>query len=1247
MTDSNFGTPTTSQLGDTSITNNDISIEERKKQEYLENSINKTEDRIDYEQKKIDFDEKQAAAAAEIQPQDSRDDGPWDLGDYAKEAGSVVAGGLQDTASSLVTAPERLVDMITGEYSDEVFATGRYTPDFDPFTDPDNPIVTKTWIGNLARGFVHYGTMMVPIGGAAGAITKVAPLAKSVGLFNKTRLIRGMARGAGADALSRNSQDHNLLGVVKKKFPHIDTPISTNDWDHPLMKTFKNVVEGMGLGIVMDGVAAAVGKGARGIKEARANRIKSIKEQVIEKGATELADPNPRGHKNKVIMDSHQGSPTSNGTIDNVRGQLDQIRTDYGAKEGSTDSVLTPVQLERWGEAEYQAFGKQVLSSSRYQAEIAAIKAGQTTMAEAWGNTLDQVYRITQGREATELSSAEYFKEHIASSVEWPILNDKGEVIDKITTWFPETLGSADLVVGTLLREIRDLGISGREMQDLVDLNAVDGSAKAIVDKILTALTETKRTRMVMSDQFRKIGVGKKGKSSVRKELNEALAEEMARTKESLVAMMKLASDQKSDDLTKALWEVFSSIDDVNNLDDFDAWVKKAIKGGTIDGRKQTGVLIKSLEGNFVHSVLSGPKTPLRAMMGTSTATFLRPLSMAIGAGMRGDGAAARAGLASLNAMMQAIPESFTLFKTRLNSYWNGDIATVKTRFYEGASGNDQWDLIGNYIETSPDVAWADKMWYRMANMSRAWNNSKWLTYSTKLMAATDDAFGYILGRSEMRKRSYLEAMENFNKGEITDITPEMLKQGEDKFYAEIFDADGNIKDAAVEAARKEVTLTQDLTGFSKGLNDVFNNFPLAKPFFLFARTGVNGLALTAKHTPLFNRLVTEVNDINLASLGGDLTPLNKYGIYTPQDLTFAKDLQRGRVAMGSSLIAMASWAYMSDSLTGNGPADRQKRQMWLDAGWKPRSIKLGGVWVGYDSMEPFNQIFSIIGDIGDHTELMGEEWTEDNLQKLGLVIAQGITSKSYLAGMTQFVELFSGRPGQWERITANLMNNTVPLAGLRNELGKLFTPYTRELGSGITDAIRNRNLISENIAGDGQLPIKYDLLNGQPLKDHNFFVRAFNAVSPIQLNLDYSPGRRLLFDSGYDLRMSTYYSPNGNDLSESPVIRSMFQEAIGKQNIEAQLNRLATSPKIIESLAEYNRDLRNGNRGKYETKDYYHNRRIKVIFERARRRAWAQILNQQAVQTLITEERQRDLSQTKKAFTSGGSAQPLLNMYK
>ena len=139
----------------------------------------------------------------------------------------------------------------------------------------------------------------------------------------------------------------------------------------------------------------------------------------------------------------------------------------------------------------------------------------------------------------------------------------------------------------------------------------------------------------------------------------------------------------------------------------------------------------------------------------------------------------------------------------------------------------------------------------------------------------------------------------------------------------------------------------------------------------------------------------------------------------------------------------------MSGNMTGNGPTDRSKRQLWKDAGWIPRSIKVGDVWVSYDAIEPFNQIFSLIADIGDNSLLMGEDWTEKWLEKTAIVMMQGISSKSYMAGMQQFVDLVAGKPGQAERIIASLANNQVPLAGLRNELGKLFTPYTRELSSG------------------------------------------------------------------------------------------------------------------------------------------------------------------------------------------------------
>ena len=428
-------------------------------------------------------------------------------------------------------------------------------------------------------------------------------------------------------------------------------------------------------------------------------------------------------------------------------------------------------------------------------------------------------------------------------------------------------------------------------------------------------------------------------------------------------------------------------------------------------------------------------------------------------------------------------------------------------------------------------------------------------------------------------------------------------------------------------------------------MNDVFTANPWAKPFFLFARTGINGLSLTAKHTPGFNFLVKEWNEIAFAN-ANDLSEVIKYGITTPEELINAKALQVGRLGMGTAVVSMASWSWMSGNMTGNGPADRQKRQMWMDAGWKPRHVKIGGVWVGYESIEPFNQIMSLISDIGDNSLLMGSEWTEKELLKTSLVLAQGIASKSYLAGMQQFVDLFAGRQGQAERIFAGLLNNTVPLAGLRNEMGKLFTPYTRELGSGIDQALRNRNLVSENLPGD-DLPIKYDILNGRPIKDHDFLTRAFNAFSPISLNLDHSPGRKLLFDSGYDMRLSTYYSPRGDNLSDSPRIRSMFQKAIGDQNLEYELNKLANDPKIQESIRNMNMVIDSGQRGDYEAGDFYHNIQIDNLMNRIRKRAWASIANDPRVYLLTKEQKKKKLQRYHKKLETRGSIDQILSIPK
>ena len=1179
---------------------------------------------------------------------DPRNSETWGAKALIKEGQSILSGGLQDTASSIATFPERTVDALSGEMQRQREETGSYTPDFTPFGGYDNPIETRTWWGKQLRGLVHFGSLAAGtiLTAKAAAATGIVALPAGLIALSKGNVIRGMAVGAVSDLISKESDEQNALGALRDRYGWMDTPISTKDTDHPVVMKMKNIVEGMGIGLFFDGFAYTLGRGGQKVVKQIQDRNTNLKQSTVQNGLAQLrrGEVEFRADKNAPISQPHKGAHITEVEPQVAREQLSRTRKEWGSEEGSTGSVTTPYERERVAmegatdEAQVERIMRGLMSSAKFKAELDAVKGSIPKLASRWKEAIEGHQRITQGRNAVEMSPQQYLKE---------LLEAQPDVVDGIEIWTSKNVVIGDLVVGSLLKQLRDLGTAGREIADLVDLDDIDGPAKQVVDTMLTALYQTKKARFLKSDAFRQLQAGKQPKSQI---VDEVVTAEMADTRESIMSVLKIAKDDPDDNLLQALFEAFSMMKDVNTLEDFDRWARTILKGGSLapDGPSRTGALIRELEGVMSHSILSGPKTPVRAIMGTSTATFLRPLATALGAVVRypfeGDSATLRTSLAAVNGMIEAIPESFTLFREKLNSYWKGDIRTIKTRFSEYTQADDNWEILRRWAEDSGRADAGEVAAFRMANIARQMNNTNLFTYSTKIMAATDDAFGYILGRAKMREKAMRRVLEmqSVDGIKLPEINKDLMKAYEDDFYSQVFDKDGNIVDEATKFARKEVTLTQDLTGFAKGLNDVFSAAPLAKPFFLFARTGVNGLALTGKYTPGFNFLVKEFNDIAFAN-PADLASVNKYGIFSPEELANARALQTGRLAIGSGVVMMAINAWMRGDLNGNGPVDRQKRQVWIDGKWEPRTIKLGDVRIGYDNFEPFNLIMSTIADVGDASELMGEEWTENQLGKISLVVAQAITSKSYLAGIQSFVDLFAARPGQGPRIVASLANNTVPLAGLRNELGRLFTPYMREINSGIGQSIRNRNLLTEKLAGSRQVPIKYDILNGKPMKDWDFLTRAYNAISPVTLNLEQSEGRQLLFNSGYDLRTSTYYAPDGTKLTDNPEVRSLFQKAIGDQNLELALDRLAKDKKILASLQEMRTDIKSGRRGDYDVKDYYHNRMIERLFYRARKKAWSKISSQESVQKVILEQREKEIARIQKRQDTSN----ILNIYK
>ena len=1244
------------------------------------------------------------------------------LGDYAKDTVLGAGLGVRDTASSLITAPERVIDFFTGEMGEEGKTDAGYETEWDDFLYGDgDPIETKTTWGGLVRGATHVSTLLASTGGFGGAATKATTAlttlktAQGMGKLaafvpGKAGLISGAVTGARFDALSITSQQDNMSGMLKEKWTWLDTPLATKDTDHPMMKTLKNVVEGMGIGMVFDGVLhnlalgtealkpvikEQVKQGKAGIKEigkelasstdeqltgvgrvakdlmsedsqlkaalkedlspvqnAIKTRRESVRSQKIEKAKEQMKSPEFGAFKNEKIADKHQGTATSISTTKDVQAGKKRRKTEWGAEDGSTPSYISNKMVDNiamnagMARNEIEKVIKKVYSEGYVKELEATAKRQGKSVDELMSEDFDIYKQVYEGRNTSDLTPKQFWQQISQNkTTRSEVITDpktgkqkKVKVYDYVNS---DQANAIDLINASLFSDIRDLGITARELENVVDVRDIDGPAQQLFEKIIAGLQMRKIASADISQQLRDYQRGGRSlnKKVTKRELDQLVDKDVKQSIDAFRLALSISPEEGGDEIFKTMFEGISMMKDVSTLDDLDQFMRVKMKGGAwAGGEKQTGAFLREMGTMFTHSVLSGPKTAVRAVMGTSTATFSRPLAMAMGGMMRGDAVTARAGLASLNAMREAIPESFELFRRKLNSYWSGDISTMKTRFYDPKQQDDQWNMFGQWAETRGNDV--DKALYRTANMVRGLNDNSFLTYSTKIMAATDDAFGLMIGRARAREKAFMAAADKFGTKDLANLDSSFFGEVEDRFLKEIFDEDGNITDAAAKYSKKEATLTQDLTGFPKKLGDAFESAPWARPFFLFARTGINGLQLTAKHTPGFNFMVDEFNLIAKAKVP---TPeLQKYGIETPRDLANAKAIQNGRLAIGSAALSMASMAYLGGNLHGNGPTDRVQRQAWLDAGWKPRTIKLGNVWVNYDAFEPYNQILALVGDIGDHQELMGEEWAEDRLSKLAMALAGTATSKSYLAGLQSFVDLFSGAPGQQERILASLMNNTIPLSSLRNEIGKVLTPYTRELGSDLQSSIRNRNLITEGIAIE-PLPIKYDILTGKPIKDHNFPTRMFNAISPVNFNLDYSPGRELLFNSKYDMRTSTYSAPDGTDLSDSPKVRSMFQKAIGEQNLLAEFEEMAKDEAIQTSMAEMEWHHKNG-MSDVEPRSFPHYKRIAKSFDRAKKRAWASIKKDNDVQKLLLEERQQKL---KNRDANKGTIKKIIEMPK
>ena len=110
------------------------------------------------------------------------------IGDYAADTLIGAGSGFRKGVGNIITAPERVIDYFNGEMAEEE-AAGGYEPEWDDFMYGDgDPIVTKTWWGDVVESIAEVGTTA---GLTLGVVGKVLGAKKLTGSLLTRELKRG------------------------------------------------------------------------------------------------------------------------------------------------------------------------------------------------------------------------------------------------------------------------------------------------------------------------------------------------------------------------------------------------------------------------------------------------------------------------------------------------------------------------------------------------------------------------------------------------------------------------------------------------------------------------------------------------------------------------------------------------------------------------------------------------------------------------------------------------------------------------------------------------------------------------------------------------------------------------------------------------------------------------------------------------------------------------------------------------
>lgn len=569
------------------------------------------------------------------------------------------------------------------------------------------------------------------------------------------------------------------------------------------------------------------------------------------------------------------------------------------------------------------------------------------------------------------------------------------------------------------------------------------------------------------------------------------------------------------------------------------------------DGQAEIpSVINRAFYANVYNNTLSAFSTPIKAIISGGHLLVEKPIRQFAGALGRGDGQRIRRAMYQYSSALDSIRRGFS-YANQIFKRSSLDPNVIAVRDDVGLRNQKQLEVLTAFADAkAANGELGPQVLMEQINAMNDLADHPALRFGTRSMQAMDGFVQSMIADFEAKGRAF----DNVTKGGTGEFNAKAAEAHYKEAHSKMFNEDGIITDKAVQYAAGEISMNLD-NSFNDDLSMLIRRMPILKPFFLFTKTPLNELALTASYSPLgfffkdlnafrlpFDEMETERVMELLTARGVDVSdPYQVKGKYEE----IRADL-KGRKAIGALATMSAVGLMLDDRLHGNGHYNRQVQKTRREAGWKPRSIKgLDGKWYSYDGLGPITNYLALIADIGDNMDVLAPNDLGELLKRSSFVVAASFTDKTTLAGLEPLLDVVRGDVGAFNRWSSSFLTAaTVKGSSQMAEIARLMDPGMKEINNDLTGMITNRMPFLK-----GTLPVKYDWIDGGEVNvPDNFFARIRNTYTPWKESGNISPEKQFLIDIEYDAVPTLQTDGRGTKLTNEQ--RSDLLDIIGKNKL-------------------------------------------------------------------------------------------------